>query len=144
MISIREILEVNVNDLEQLNQLIPQLSGSAKLLTVGEFTKIVECSSTYLFCAEEDKIIQGMLSLVVFPIPTGVRAWIEDVVVKTESRGKGIGKLLTLHGISVANRLGASTVDLTSRPSREIANKLYQSLGFDIRSTNVYRHKFQR
>ena len=36
--------------------------------------------------------------------------------------------------------LGAKTIDLTSRPSREAANRLYQRLGFEMRETNVYRY----
>ena len=31
---------------------------------------------------------------------------------------------------------------LTSRPSRVVANQLYQSLGFEKRETNVYKMKF--
>ena len=81
-----------------------------------------------------------MLSLVVFGIPTGIKAWVEDVVVDDGARGKGVGKSLMRHAMEQAKKLGAKTVDLTSRPSREAANKLYQSLGFETRQTNVYRY----
>ena len=81
-----------------------------------------------------------MLSLVVFGIPTGTKAWVEDVVVDDGARGKGVGKSLMRHAMEQAKKLGAKTVDLTSRPSREAANKLYQSLGFETRETNVYRY----
>jgi ribosomal protein S18 acetylase RimI-like enzyme len=77
---------------------------------------------------------------VVFRIPTGVRAWIEDVVVDDAARGKGVGEALNRAALELAGRLGARTVDLTSRPSREAANRLYQRLGFVARDTNVYRH----
>ena len=82
----------------------------------------------------------GMLSLVVFSIPTGTKAWVEDVVVDGQARGKGVGKSLVRHALEEASRLKAKAVDLTSRPSREAANLLYQSLGFEVRQTNVYRH----
>ena len=81
-----------------------------------------------------------MLTLVVFPIPTGVRAWIEDVVVTTAARGRGVGELLNREALRLAAQLGARSVDLTSRPSREAANRLYAKLGFERRETNVYRH----
>ncbi len=73
------------------------------------------------------------------PIPTGIRAWIEDVVVDGAARGKGVGDALNRHAIDLAADLGAKTVDLTSRPSREAANRLYKRLGFEQRDTNVYR-----
>jgi ribosomal protein S18 acetylase RimI-like enzyme len=82
-----------------------------------------------------------MLSLVVFSIPTGTKAWIEDVVVDERARGKGVGKELMNHALNVAKELGAKSADLTSRPSREAANKLYQAIGFEGRETNVYRYK---
>ncbi|HAF58826.1 MAG TPA: GNAT family N-acetyltransferase [Opitutae bacterium] len=140
MILVREVLEPLATDMEQLNLLIPQLSGSAEPMTQTEFAEIINSSTTHLYVAEENHTILGMLSLAIFPIPTGVRAWVEDVVVKTEARGKGVGKLLTLHAISESKKFGAVSLDLTSRPSREIANKLYQSVGFDVRETNVYRY----
>ena len=80
-----------------------------------------------------------MLTLAVFRIPTGIRAWIEDVVVDAEARGRGVGEALTREAVRVAGTHGARTVDLTSRPSREAANRLYQRLGFERRDTNVYR-----
>ncbi len=140
MIRVKEVLEPSAVDLCQLNQLIPQLSESAQPMTQTAFAKIINSSATHLYVAEENGSILGMLSLVIFPIPTGVRAWVEDVVVAVEARGKGVGKLLTLHAITESKKLGALSVDLTSRPSREIANKLYQSVGFDARNTNVYRY----
>ena len=82
----------------------------------------------------------GSLTLVVFRIPTGLRAWIEDVVVDGEARGKGVGDALNRFALDLAAELGCRTVDLTSRPTREAANRLYQRLGFQPRETNVYRH----
>ena len=75
----------------------------------------------------------------VFPIPTGTRAWIEDVVVDEAARGSGMGAALNQAALDHARLRGAKTVDLTSRPSREAANRLYQRLGFEPRETNVYR-----
>jgi ribosomal protein S18 acetylase RimI-like enzyme len=89
---------------------------------------------------EADDRVLGSLTLAWFRIPTGVRAWIEDVVVDEEARGHGVGELLNRAALDRARELGAKTVDLTSRPSREAANRLYQRIGFVARDTNVYRY----
>ena len=83
--------------------------------------------------------VVGVLTLVVFPIPTGTRAWVEDVVVDEAARGCGLGGRLLKKAVELARAAGAKTLDLTSRPSREAANRLYRRCGFEIRETNVYR-----
>jgi len=85
--------------------------------------------------------VVGSLTLVLFRVPTGVRAWIEDVVVDESSRGTGVGEALVREALSRAAAAGARSVDLTSRPGREAANRLYRRLGFEMRETNVYRWK---
>lgn len=121
------------------HRLIPQLSSSAKPITVSELVEIIDSDSTLMFVARIDNKIVGLLTLAIFRIPTAVRAWIEDVVVDSTARGHGVGEALNHAAIAEAKRRGASTVDLTSRPSREAANRLYQRLGFVKRDTNVYR-----
>ena len=92
-----------------------------------------------VFIAKNDGAIVGTLTLVVFPIPSGLRAWIEDVVVDEGARGLGAGVALTEAAIAESKRRGAKSIDLTSRPSREVANAMYVKLGFIQRETNVYR-----
>jgi ribosomal protein S18 acetylase RimI-like enzyme len=101
---------------------------------------IVASDSSHILLAKVDGVIVGSLTLVIFRIPTGIRAWIEDVVVDADARGKGVGEALNKFALAEAKRQGATTVDLTSRPSREAANRLYQRLGFNARETNVYRY----
>ncbi len=95
-----------------------------------------------LLIARSDGKISGTLSLVMFPIPTGVRAWIEDVIVDQAARGQGVGQVLTIEALRIAEEAGARTVDLTSRPSREAAGRLYERVGFQSRSTRLYRYTF--
>ncbi|MHB1252479.1 MAG: GNAT family N-acetyltransferase [Acidimicrobiales bacterium] len=125
--------------LEGVNRLIPQLSSSAGPMTSQQLTDMIGSPSVTLLVAKSDERIVGMLTLAIFAIPTGLRAWIEDVVVEVTSRGLRIGDALTVAALDVARESGAKTVDLTSRPSRESANALYQRLGFEQRETNVYR-----
>ena len=102
---------------------------------------MIAAESTTIFVATNEQKIVGLLTLVVFRIPTGVRAWIEDVVVDESARGHGVGEALNRAALDDARRNGAKTVDLTSRPSRAAANRLYQRLGFVARETNVYRYE---
>ncbi len=124
-------------------RLVPQLSSSNPPPTRAELAEIVASPATVLFVARgDDGSISGSLTLAVFRIPTGLRAWIEDVVVDSGARGQGVGEALNRAALDHARSIGALTVDLTSRPSREAANRLYQRLGFESRSTNVYRYSF--
>jgi ribosomal protein S18 acetylase RimI-like enzyme len=120
-------------------QLIPQLSSSNPPPDRAFLQHIVDHDACHLLVATEDQHILGALTLVVFPIPTATRAWIEDVVVDGNARGKGVGELLSRRAVDIAASLGAKTVELTSRPSRVAANRLYQRIGFVARDTNVYR-----
>lgn len=119
--------------------LIPQLSSSNPPPSREQLTEMVQSPTTLVLIARVDGRIAGSLTLAMFRIPTGLRAWIEDVVVDGEARGNGVGEALNLFAIEEARKRGAVTVDLTSRPSREAANRLYQRLGFVARDTNVYR-----
>jgi ribosomal protein S18 acetylase RimI-like enzyme len=140
MIEISELKEADEEILSSVNHLLPQLSQSAQLISLERLQVLASSECTRLYLAKEGDHIHGMLSLVVFSIPTGNKAWVEDVVVDGGARGKGVGKSLMRHAMEQARKLGAKAVDLTSRPSREAANKLYQSLGFETRNTNVYRY----
>ena len=131
--------EVTEELLDGLNRLLPQLSSSASPLTIGDLERIVSSTSCHLLVARNGDDIVGSLTLVIFAIPTGVRAWIEDVVVDEGSRGAGVGEALSIAAIDEARRRGVRSIDLTSRPSREAANALYRKLGFEVRDTNVYR-----
>jgi len=138
-----EVEQVVVADPElqrAMNALMPQLSSTASLPTAYELENIVDSPATTMFVARDDEgRIVGSLTLALFRVPTGVRAWIEDVVVDSEARGQGAGAALVHAAVDLAQKSGARTVELTSRASREDANRLYQRLGFEQRETNVYR-----
>ncbi len=141
MISVRAAASVDADLVAAVTTLLPQLSRSAVPPTPEMLEWIVEDDPrTTLFVAYDGERVVGMLTLVVFPIPTAIRAWIEDVVVDEASRGSGAGAALVEAALVRAGEVGARTVDLTSRPDREAANRLYLRLGFEQRATNVYRH----
>ena len=140
MTAIVEIATQSTDEIvEAMRVLIPQLSSSNAPPTKSEIAEIVASESSVLFLARVDGRIVGSLTLATFRIPTGVRAWIEDVVVDESARGHGAGEALNRAALAEAKRRGAITVELTSRPSREAANRLYQRLGFVQRETNIYR-----
>jgi ribosomal protein S18 acetylase RimI-like enzyme len=125
--------------IEALRRLLPQLSANASAISLEQLGQIVHSPSTSVLIARDGGAIVGTLTLAVFRIPTGVRAWIEDVVVDESARGQGVGEALTLEAVELARAAGARSVELTSRPTRESANRLYRRLGFEERETNVLR-----
>ena len=141
MVRVEVISQVTGELVEAFARLVPQLSKSNRPPTERELAAIVASRASVLFLAyDEDDEIVGSLTLVLFRIPTGLRAWIEDVVVDESARGKGVGHRMNEAAIDYARKAGAKTIDLTSRPSRDVANRLYQRLGFEKRDTNVYRY----
>lgn len=140
MIAVAEAASVDDKLVEAFARLVPQLSRSSPPTGPAELAEMLEAPGTHLLLATEDGGDPiGTLTLVVFRIPTGVRAWIEDVVVDEAARGRGVGEALIRRALEISARAGARTVDLTSRPSRDAANRLYQRLGFQRRETNVWR-----
>ncbi len=152
--SVERVTQATNELTESINRLLPQLSESASALSLQQVQDLLAQKGVHLFIYQNkrdipvDAIYQvdtiqqilGMLTLVTFEIPTGSRAWIEDVVVDTKARGQGIGAQLVQAATDWALQLGCQTVDLTSRPSRAAANRLYQRQGFQPRNTNVYRY----
>jgi ribosomal protein S18 acetylase RimI-like enzyme len=131
--------------MEAMSRLLPQLSKTAAIPDADAIREIVASPRTALLLAHEQssRRIAGMLTLVCFRIPAGVRARIEDVVVDEAERGHGIGETLCRTALRIAAEQGASAVELTSHPSREAANKMYRKLGFVSRDTNTYRFMIQ-
>lgn len=142
-IEVRAATTVDDELLAAFGRLIPQLSSSAPVPTPEMLGEIVRSPCNTVLVARDLHVggrIVGTLTLVVFRIPTGVRAWIEDVVVDEPMRRQGVGEALTREAIHRAVERGARTIDLTSRLSRDPAHRLYQRLGFTLRETNVYRY----
>ena len=104
MVEIFEVTQPNDSFLAALNDLLPQLSTSAQPMSMNSLVELVQSNAVHLYLAAVDGEIVGSLTLVVFPIPTGVRAWIEDVVVDVRGRGKGVGKALTHHALLEAKK----------------------------------------
>jgi ribosomal protein S18 acetylase RimI-like enzyme len=125
---------------DAFERLIPQLSSSSPPPSAAQLDELVSSPDTVLFLARVDGRILGSLTLAFYRIPTGLKAWIEDVVVDAEARGHGVGAELNLAALAEAKARGAKDVSLTSRPSREAANRLYRRIGFEARETNVYRY----
>ena len=142
-IQVEVIADITDENLAAVNRLIPQLSRSAPPLSAEALKQIVSWDGNYLLIARDGDRVVGMLTLVTFPIPTGLRAWIEDVVVDEAARGQGVGAALTQEAVRRSRAVGARTVDLTSRPTRQAANRLYERLGFELRETNAYRFATQ-
>ena len=137
-----EIEDLKPDYLEAINRLIAQLSTSSHTFTEAELNSLIASPQSHLYALEYDEEIIGMVTLCIYQCPTGRKAWIEDVVVDQNHRGKVYGKLMVRKAMEECQNRGNVTLMLTSRPSRIVANQLYQSLGFEKRETNVYKMKF--
>ncbi|MDD4631260.1 MAG: GNAT family N-acetyltransferase [Proteiniphilum sp.] len=136
---INRITQVNENVTRAFSKLVPQLTGRKEYPSLEELERVIRSENTHLFVATEGDEVMGTLTLVFYQIPSGLKAWIEDVIVNESFRGKGVATALLCHALHIARDKGARKVDLTSAPSRGAANRLYQKLGFEQRETNVYR-----
>lgn len=139
MMRVLQVEHVDERLVEAFGRLLPQLSSKSRRPTLEDLRRLIATDSNVVFVALDDDQIVGALTLVLIRIPTGLRARIEDVVVDEASRGHGVARLLSEAALHRAAAEGAMTVDLTSRSDRVAANRLYQSLGFELRDTNVYR-----
>ncbi len=138
---IYRVTECSANLIEVLEQLLPQLSSSAAVPSEEYIESMLNNENFYLFVAEHEGAIVGMLSLVVVDIPTGRKAWIEDVVVDSRARGLHIGQALVEEAKVCAKEVGAKKIYLTSNPSRKAAHALYKKCGFEEYDTTVFRVK---
>jgi ribosomal protein S18 acetylase RimI-like enzyme len=140
-VDVETVHQVTDELVEASRRLLPQLSSSAAAPSADDLARVTDHQANTLFVARSQGVVVGMLTLVTFPLPSGLRARIEDVVVDHDARGRGVGTALTLAALRLAERQGARSVDLTSRASRVAANRLYQELGFRLRDSNVYRYQ---
>ncbi|MER5979487.1 GNAT family N-acetyltransferase [Streptomyces sp. NPDC001857] len=124
---------------DAFGRLLPQLSSTAKPLDGEAVERMVTCDANTVLVARVSGTVVGTLTLVLLPLPSGVRARVEDVIVDAEARGRGVAAFLTQEALRIAREAGARTVDLTSRPDRPAANRLYERLGFRPRNSTVYR-----
>jgi ribosomal protein S18 acetylase RimI-like enzyme len=137
---IEQVAELTDEIVEAVGRLTVQLSPNASMPGWEGLDEVVNSNCTSLFIAKDESgVVIGMAILATYRISTGIRTYIEDVVVDEKARGKGVGEALCKHVIQEARELGATTIDLTSRPSREAANGLYQKMGFEKRDANLYR-----
>ncbi len=131
---------------EALQRLIPQLGAHKVPPTLEELDALIQSDASKLLVArdpDESSPIAGILCLTIYRVPTGLRSIIEDVIVDANMRRRGIGEALMRRAIELAREAGAEGVSLTSNPQREAANRLYQSMGFELRKTNPYVYRLK-
>ena len=139
-VDVEVLNEVTSEVTQAFGRLLPQLSPNAPQLDAATLAAIVSAPASTMLIARADGRIVGTTTLIINRIPTGIRAWIEDVVVDESARGRGVGEALTREALRIAGQAGARTVDLTTRPSREAAGRLYERVGFARRDSRLYRY----
>ena len=142
MTEIIEIQSYSTEYHEAIQRFLDQLTTNPMTLTEEMFKELLASSNSHLFFLLKDGQIAGMLTIGIYHSPTGGKAWIEDVVVDESFRGQGLSKLLVAHAIEFTKAQQIPSLMLTSNSKRIAANKLYQTMGFSRKETNVYRMKF--
>jgi ribosomal protein S18 acetylase RimI-like enzyme len=136
---VERVTEPDAELVEAVARLVPQLSPRRTPPSLPELTEVASAPGTMFLVARDDKErVVGMLTLIVYRVPTGLRGWIHDVVVNEAARGQGVGEALTREALELARSAGVATIHLTTRTQREAANRLYRRLGFEQYETNVY------
>lgn len=140
---IERITNIDERTANALQLLIPELTNDQnRIPTIEDLEKVISSPNNFVFIAKNNDEIIGTLTLVFYWIPSGLKVWIEDVIVSNNARGKGVATALMWHAIGIARENGAKKIDLSSSPWREAANNLYLKLGFEKRDTNMYRLYF--
>jgi len=142
---ITRVTEFSEELYQTCQRLVPQLTNNNPPPTRKQLELLLSSTSSYLFVARHQDFgaeIIGLATLVLYQVPTGLRGYIEDVIVDEKARGSHIGEALTLACLEQAEKGGAPQVMLTCNPGRASANRLYQRMGFELRKTNVYRFRF--
>jgi ribosomal protein S18 acetylase RimI-like enzyme len=137
-VRIERVTDAEPELVDALARLMPQLSATKRPPSLDELAEIVAAPETHLLVARDGDDVLGTLTLLLYRIPTGLRGWVHDVVVDEAARGRGVGEALTRKALRIAEAAGVESVTLTTRPRREVANRLYPRLGFERHETNVY------
>lgn len=135
----KEIVELRPGLVADINRLLTQLSSTHHAVTKEELLRILSSPNTHLYVLQHGERVIGMITLCTYQCLTGKKAWIEDVLVDEPFRGQGWGKMMVQKVIDIIRKQGDTALMLTSRPARIAANRLYRSMGFEQRETNVYR-----
>jgi ribosomal protein S18 acetylase RimI-like enzyme len=128
--------------LQAVASLLPQLTSSGRMMTADELRAMIASPLTTLFIAKDEDKIVGMISMNVVQMPTGLRSYLEDLVIDSAYRQRGAATALLQAAIDLARSSGARTLNMTSRSSRKGTIRLYERLGFRRRDTNAFRYSF--
>lgn len=140
MIRIYEATELSDKLVEAFARLLSQLSDRLSVPDREGVARIVAAPATrQLTAATEQGEIVGLLSVAIYDVPSGRKAWIEDVVVDTAARGCGVGEALVREALAIARSEGVQRVMLTSNAARRAAHRLYERMGFVRYETDCFR-----
>jgi ribosomal protein S18 acetylase RimI-like enzyme len=135
-----EILkEASPEILEDINALLRELRSERADGSLDELERIVADPDIAVFISRDQEHVVGIAFLFMMQKIGKRNGYVEDVVVSSTQRGKGLGRAIMQELITHARTHGLSALYLTSKPAREAANALYQKLGFELQKTNPYR-----
>lgn len=128
---------------QKVRELLKQLSRSGR--DKGEipkswFEQIIASPWHDLLLAEDDGEIIGMASVSVI-MGAGImkNAYLEDFVVNTNIRAKGVGTALWNEVVKWAKEKNCKKLEFTCGEGREVAQEFYKKRGAKIYPTNFFR-----
>ncbi len=124
-----------------INNLLSQIrsAGESHVTTMAELNAIVADKNIVVVIAKDGTRIVGMATLYLLQKFGKRIGRVEDVVVDSAYRGRGLGRTMMEKIIAIARARKIQALRVDSRPVHSVANKLYHSLGFSIKKTNPYR-----
>lgn len=142
-ITISEAFRDEDGQYPRLCELLNQLTD--RPFEKSDYERLIAAPHSHLYLIRirdgRQTAVAGMLTLCIGATTAGPKGWIEDVVVDQSYRGMGLGRRLLRFVIDRARTMRLESLILTSAPHRLAANRLYRSVGFELRDTNSYRLK---
>lgn len=144
MIQIQKVTEFTPALAEEIRHLAKQEGDNYQDLTDDDLKEMISYPTHTLLIARdiESGRAAGMILVMTYRIPYVRKAYLDDLVVDTDFRQRGIATQLFHTALDVAKESGAAYVDFTSKPARVAGNNLYEKLGFVSHDTNIYRYIF--
>ena len=127
----KKVLPFQRNDFDSVKKLLMEGFSSKFNNYINENFFLL---NNYGFVIKEDEKILGFASIHVINKINRVSCLIEDVVIDSNYRGQGLGKLLINHLIKFSKTLDSDKLILNSKESN---TKFYEKLGFKKNETQM-------
>lgn len=121
---------------KQIKNLFNQLNSDIKQQSISDV--LAQGNDFVCVCCWDNNSLVGMASMGTYKVISGHKGIVEDVVVSSNYRGKGLGRKLMNILIEEGKQLNLTEVLLFTGHHRKPAITLYKSLGFNQKESGMY------